>query len=196
MTNTTNRNNIKTILFCVTIVMMIMLGLSIAITAFASFNARQFFTSDGVLDRIYSITFGSYVGRLNIFFVVFYSFITLAVFTRMSSLAIAAFFCASIVKCVFNTMLLILFTPLLTRQIMTQFTQCLMSIFRIRLSVVFRKWFNLFAFVASFCYNRLRHFRSFQRTWSEPVMGYYTPVSGLFYITRENFSCQDNFIGR
>jgi len=44
-------------------------------------------------------------------------------------------------------------------------------------------WFDLLAMRTSFCYDLVRHLRSFQRMCLEPVAGY-TPALGSFYSTK------------
>ena len=75
------------------------------------------------------------------------------------------------------------FHPFSMHSFRAQLTVRLQSIQRSLSFIEKRQWFRVFAFRTALCYDWLRHFRSFQRTCLEPVVGY-MPQLACFIIAR------------
>lgn len=74
-----------------------------------------------------------------------------------------------------------------------QFTVRLQPIWRLLSFVEIRQRFRMLAIRTLLCYNWLRHFRSFQRTCLEPVVGH-IPITGLFYYSENKANVNKNNI--
>ncbi len=128
MTFSANRNDIKAVLFRITFVMMILLGLFGAIRTSQNIGSWQFAVSNSMS---YSSSCFSLFGMSNM--VLFHSF---AIYFFSS-------FCLAIFFYFFQ---------------LTRFTNIKMSIFGSLMFVKFRKRFGLFANPTSFGYDLLRHY--------------------------------------
>lgn len=160
MTFYTRRYNIEPMLTSITKIMMIFFGLLGAIIAFQSIWSRYLSSPDCV---IYSISCFSHFGMpvlimfLN-YMISNFEFFALPITLYYSStlFALAVFF-ANFLR--------------------TGFAITVMAIILVK----FRKRLDVFAFVASFCYDWFRHcFSPIQKSLClEPVVGY-IPIAGLF----------------
>lgn len=181
MTTFAYRLNIQPMFFGIAQMMVILLCLIPTIAAMITRCKRNNPLSYGFINSIFRfrfvkitpiISFGIFFYFINVFlFVFFYTFAN-DFFTPL---------CFSINSSMDSIFLLFNFFSAII--CIALFTRSLMSVCSVFVFIKFGKWFDLLASGTSFCYDSVRHFRTFLRDCLKPLSGYNPHVACLLYKT-------------